>query len=72
MLVQGPDVTRRDHFQRWSQLQHERDARAHIIFCLYLLAAVLAHLASVFRNGNAFGGGSMVPVSDVLKGTMRL
>ena len=54
-----------------SHSPHERDARAHI-FCFYLVAAVLAHLASVFRNGNAFGGGSMVPVSDVLKGTMRL
>lgn len=37
----------------------------------YLLAAALAHLASVFRNGYAFFGASMVPLSEVLKGTMR-
>ena len=37
----------------------------------YLPAAVLAHLASVFRKGYAFVGASIVPVSAVLKGTMR-
>ena len=37
----------------------------------YLLAAFLAHLASVFRNGYAFCGASTVPVSEVLNGTMR-
>src|SRR5713101_8015483 len=32
-------------------------------------AAVLAHLASVFKNGYALGGAGMAPVSEVLKGT---
>ena len=35
-------------------------------------AGVLAHLASVLRNGYAFGGAGMVPVSEVLKGTIRV
>jgi len=47
------------------------DARAYMILAYLAAAAVLAHLASVFRNGYAFDGGSIVPVSEVLKGTMR-
>ncbi len=63
-----------------SRLEHCRERRIsglrispRLLACLldYFDAAVLAHLASVFRKGNAFGGASMVPVSEVLKGTMR-
>src|ERR1700681_4812385 len=51
---------------------HERGRlRSHERPGYLLAAAVFAHLASVFRNGNAFAGGSIVPLSEVLKGTMR-
>src|SRR5947209_17542306 len=36
-----------------------------------LPAAPFAHFANVFRYGSAFGGASIVPVREVLKGTMR-